>query len=505
MSGSTATSRIFSASIANWVGIGVSLITQIVFVPVFLNHWSAETYGVWLLILTFQGFAILIQGAHRDFVYHESLKLGRQNIDEAILQLSSALPIVALTSSFVFFVVYLQFEFTIIDTPFGITQSLEQDFLFSVMVLAFVLLVSGHYYGFLQGPIILLGYYPFITWLQVIKVFVTSIVPVFIVVLGGDLIDAAIGLAVTTFFVNLIATYLVLNLYKKENLKFSKPNFKLGLKQFTNSAWVLTRYASDIFRQDGIRFFLMNSGGATGVTQFATNRTVANLAKKGMTSLTGPILPELMRYINERKQLEIQASLALLWLMLCFVIAPSFIILQLFVEPLFEIWTAGAIEFHPMLFSVFSSSILMMILGQPAGSILSGNNLFKVQLAISLIALAGLILTIYFFSQTLGVLSAGLSLLVAETVVMSLSVWKANNWMTSKQLNWPWKYFLLSFLSVGLTVISLLLIADGLVITMSVPFILFLQFAIAIKFWQLMPSLAKEKVYNLLNKLRIRK
>ncbi|WP_460312840.1 lipopolysaccharide biosynthesis protein [Aliiglaciecola aliphaticivorans] len=505
MSGSTATSRIFSASIANWVGIVLSLLTQIVFVPVYLSHWSAETYGVWLLLITFIGFAGLMQGAHRDFIYHESLKLGRQHIDKVVLQLFSALPIVGLTSLIVFFVVYLQFQFSIVDSSFGLNPESKQDFLLSAMILAFVLLISGHYYGFLLGPVILLGYYPFITWMKVGIAFFTSTIPVFIVVFGGELIDAVIGLAVTTFFVNLIASYLVLNIYKKENLKFSKPNLKLGLKQFTNSTWMLAKHTSDMFRQVGIRFLILPFVGAAAVAQFATNRTVANVAQQSMASLTGPILPELMRYIHEKKQLETQASLALLWLMLCFVIAPGFIVLQLFVEPLFEIWTAGAIEFHPMLFSTLSSSILIMVLAQPAESILRGNNLYKVQLAISLIALAGLILTIYIFSQTFGVLSAGIGLLVAETMVMSLSVWKAHNWMTSKQLNWPWQYFLLSFLSVGLTVISLLLIAYELVATISVAFILLLQFTIAIKFWQLMPPLAKEKVYKILNKLGIRK
>ncbi|MDO6749597.1 hypothetical protein, partial [Gilvimarinus sp. 1_MG-2023] len=87
-----------------------------------------------------------------------------------------------------------------------------------------------------------------------------------------------------------------------------------------------------------------------------------------------PILPELMRYVHEKKQVEIQATLAVLWLMLCFFLAPGFVILQLFVEPLFEIWTAGAIKFDPVLFAVLSSSILVVVLAQSSESILRGNN-----------------------------------------------------------------------------------------------------------------------------------
>ncbi|MDP2608072.1 MULTISPECIES: hypothetical protein [unclassified Oceanobacter] len=505
MANSTAIGRMFSASLANWVGIGVSLLSQIAFVPIFLSHWGAETYGVWLLFLAFLGFAGLIQGAHRDFIYYESLKLGKQNIDKVCLQLSSALPIVVLTSFVVFLVVYLQFEYSIIDSSFGLSEELRQDFLLSAMILVLVLMVSSNYYGFLLGPVILLGYYPFITWSKVIMAFVVSITPVFVVVFGGGLIDAVIGWAIATFFVNMIAIYIVLGLYKKENIKLSKPCFRLGLKQFSNSIWVLVKYTSDMFRQAGIRFLIINFVGATAVAQFATNRTVANVAQQGIGSLVGPILPELMRYVHEKKQVEIQATLALLWLMLCFFIAPGFVILQLFVEPLFEIWTAGAIKFDPVLFAVLSSSILVVVLAQSSESILRGNNLYKIQLVISLTVLLSLFLVVYFSSHALGVLSAGLGLLVSETVAMCLSVWRAKKWMASKQLKWPWQYFLLSSLSVGLTVTGLLLIAYNVVPNMAVVFILLLQFIIAIKFWQLMPLLAKEKAYRLLNKLGIKK
>ena len=502
---STATSRIFSASVANWVGIGISLFTQIVFVPIFLNHWSVETYGVWLLILTFLTFARLFHEAHRDFIYHEGLKHGKDNIDKVCLQLFSALPIVFLVSFLSFIVVYLQFEFKFIDTTFGLSTELQEPFLFSILLLTFVLFVPGQYFGFLKGPLILLGYLPYFTWINAGMAFANSITPILIVIYGGELVDAVIGLAVTTALVNLLVIYLVLNLYKKEGLKLLKPNYKLGLSNFVNSFWVLAKHTSDTIRHVGIRFLLLNYVSATAVTQFATNRTVVNIAKQGMSSLTGPILPEMMRYMHDKKELEIKATIALLWLLLCFFIAPCLIILQLNIGPLFEIWTAGAVDFDPKLFSLFSSSILMMILGQPASGILSGNNLFKVQLLISLIAVSGLLITIYSFYESLGILSAGLSLLVAETIVMIFSVWKAYDLMIKKNLNWPWQYFLLSFFSVCLTIFCLLAIAHGLATKVLITFVFLLQSTIAITFWKLMPALAKEKFYKLLNRFRIRK
>lgn len=505
MSNSTATSRIFSASLANWVGIGVSLLTQIVFVPIFLSHWSAEIYGVWLLLLSFLGFAGLIQGAHRDFIYHESLKLGKNNLEQVCLQLSSALPLVVLSSFIVFLIVYFQFEYSIIDLSFGLDEALKEDFLFSAMMLALVLFVVGNYYGFLLGPVVLLGYYPFITWLKVGIAFFTSIVPVIVVMFDGQLTDAVIGLVASTFIAKLVAIFWVLRLYKKENIQLPKPNFKLGLMQFARSAWILAKYVSDTFRQTGIRFLITPFLGSAAVAQFATNRTIANVAQQGITSLVGPILPELMRYAHERKQVEVQATLALLWIMLCFVIAPGFIVLQLLIEPFFEVWTRGAIEFDSVLFVTLSSSILVMILAQPADSILRGNNLYKIQLSISVMALVCLVFIIYIFSNSLGVLAAGAGLFVSETLVLCLSVWKAQEWMQKRELRWPWQYFLLSLFSVGLTLIALILIAYEIEPFISAGVVLTLQFAVAIKFWQLMPSLAKEKAYRLLNKIGVRK
>jgi O-antigen/teichoic acid export membrane protein len=504
-SDSTATNRIFSASLANWIGIAVTLLTQIAFVPIYLSHWSADVYGVWLLLYAFMGLAGLIQSSHRDFIYYESLKLGKQNLEKVTLQLTSALPIVVLISFLVFSAIYLQFEYKIIDTEFGLTNELLADFLYSALILAFVLLIAGNYYGFLLGPIILLGYYPYITWLKVVMAFITATTPVITISLGGGLIEAVFTLAATIFLVNTIAIFLVLNIYKKEGIKLSKPKSRLGVNQFFKSSWLLAKNFSDTFRQLGIRFLIIPFVGPGAVTQFATNRTVANVALQGLNSLTGPIMPELMRFVNERKQQEINTTLALVWLMLCFVMAPGFVLLQLYIEPLFQVWTVGAIEFHPPLFAVLSSSILMITLAQPAESILRGNNLYKTQLVISLIALTFLVMTVFIFANSIGLLSAGLGLLVAEFVGMGLAIWKAQEWLKGNQLLWPWQGFNLSLISVVLTTASLLLIAYQLLPKISAVIIICLQLFIAYLFWSQMPQIAKEKASLLFSKFRFQK
>jgi hypothetical protein len=72
----TSVSRILSASAASWVRIGVTVITQIALVPLYLGAWDANTYGAWLLLQAVWAAVSIIDLAHHDYVGYECLRLG---------------------------------------------------------------------------------------------------------------------------------------------------------------------------------------------------------------------------------------------------------------------------------------------------------------------------------------------------------------------------------------------------------------------------------------------
>ena len=76
--------RLVSASIASWIRIGVTVISQVALVPIYLQRWDHATYGSWLAIQTIYGFMTLCDISHHDFLGFEFLRLGRHPKDAAI-------------------------------------------------------------------------------------------------------------------------------------------------------------------------------------------------------------------------------------------------------------------------------------------------------------------------------------------------------------------------------------------------------------------------------------
>src|SRR5690606_33493061 len=71
--------RLISGSAASWAQIGITFITQMLLVPVYLSYWDVATYGLWLAILTLGYLLIALDFGHQEFLAYELLRIGKQN------------------------------------------------------------------------------------------------------------------------------------------------------------------------------------------------------------------------------------------------------------------------------------------------------------------------------------------------------------------------------------------------------------------------------------------
>ena len=76
----SAAARLISGSVAAWAQIAVNMVAQIVLVPIYLNYWSVDTYGVWLAIQGIMSALSMLDMGHQNFMGYEFLRIGRQNI-----------------------------------------------------------------------------------------------------------------------------------------------------------------------------------------------------------------------------------------------------------------------------------------------------------------------------------------------------------------------------------------------------------------------------------------
>ena len=255
----------------------------------------------------------------------------------------------------------------------------------------------------------------------------------------------------------------------------------------------------ELLRQHGVRVILLPLAGMTELATFATIRTGANFAQQGLNTITGPLMPELMRFLRERDQARTESAFGTVWLVLCTILSPMVIVAQWIMPAIYPLWTQGKLRYDPWLFGVLSISILVFALAQPAMAIMRGNNLLRVQLWISLMAAFICVAGMAVLVPITGIRGAGVALLLAECACMVAYVWQAKNWLSSQGLSWPFRAFWAVALSVIVTAGGVALLAalpqDKAVLIMIS--ILAVQAFTALFYWTHLPDIARQRARQL--------
>lgn len=490
--------RVLSGSIASWCSIILGFIAQIITVPVFLAKWNAHVYGQWLALLSFFTLIQLIDTAHQTYIGNEVLKIGANNIKQLKQTLFSAIAVSIPFGLLQVFVLFFLFYFTGFDSFLIHQFSFEPDFInnMRILIIAHSVMwsVFGSAGGMLVRGLIPFGYYPKMAWWGVYIQSVTIFMPAITLLLGWNFLQVGLSLIIATALVNVHLSFEFYKLYSKIGLRFDSWSIKLGLYNFKKSQFIIYRNILEIFRNQGLRLLLAPLSGVSGLATFATIRTGANVALQGLSTITNPLMPELMRFLNQRDQARSETAFGTVWVVVVFILSPGVAILQAIVEPLFLIWTQGKILFDPLLFAILSLGVLVYGVAQPAMAVVTGNNLLKSQFLVSLIAAFLVIGGMFILVSKIGLVGVGLSLLAAEVVSAIGYIIIARHWLNQNGMLWPKRPASFVFLSVCIAACSMglmILFPQFKLLVLGVSMVFF--FWNGIRYWQLLPSIATQR------------
>jgi O-antigen/teichoic acid export membrane protein len=331
---------------------------------------------------------------------------------------------------------------------------------------------------------------------------VKNIMPAIAVVLGADLLITALVLAVSTILFNIPIYLDMFRLMRKNEITMRRPSLKLSYVNFIRSTAVAGKLLLENARQQGVRLVLAPLSGATALAAFSTMRTGSNVALQGLNTITNPLMPDLMRFLHARDQERSEAAFGTVWIVVVALMAPAVVILQVFIEPLFTLWTQGQIAFDPILFALLSITILIYAVTQPAMAVVMGNNLMRPQLFLSLAAAVVVIGGIVVLVPWLGILGAGVALLAAEVVASIGYTINAKDWLARHSLIWPSPSFMIGVISVLIAAVSM----GSMIIFPHAKWLIFCVTQILFiwnlwRFWQVLPELVSHRVIIMLGNL----
>lgn len=302
------------------------------------------------------------------------------------------------------------------------------------------------------------GHFPITAWWGVLFAIVSAVGPLISVISGGDLLEASIALTAACFIYAVGLYTQLFVLLRRERVRILKPSFSLGYANFLLAMPLLGKSLLENVRQQGVRLLIAPLAGPVGLAAFSTMRTGANVALQGLNTIIHPLLPDLMRFLHDRDQGRSEAGFATVWIVVVMFIAPGVVVLQTVVEPLYVFWTQGKIHFDPTLFALLSLGVLVYAVFQPAMAVVIGNNLTKIQLALAAISAVIVFGFIGILVPEIGIIGAGIALLLAE-IAAAVGYWMyARRWLDQNEMKWPGHSFNLALVSVFIAAAALALI-----------------------------------------------
>ncbi|BAV04285.1 polysaccharide biosynthesis protein [Filimonas lacunae] len=479
-------------------------------IPIYLSHWSVNVYGIWLAIQALVTVLSTLDKGHQNYLGFEFLKIGADKKKELSINLWSSIEVGLWTGLLEVLViagiVYSGLLMPMLGETSADNSQLVKDAGIVLLLQGIIWWITGSIGGILVRSLSPFGYYARMSWWGVWSAVITSIAPLIPVIMGKGLLEAGIAMAVATVVYNIPMFFDMFRLLKKEgvSISFSQKSSKLGWRNFFHSLALSGKDLLENLRQQGIRVILAPLSGATAMAAFSTIRTGANIALQGLGTLTNPLMPELMRFLNQRDQERMEASFGTVWMVLIAILTPGVLILQAFAPALFHVWTKGKITFDPLLFAILSLGVLVYAQAQPAMTIMRGNNLLRSQLIISILSALVVLAGMFTLVPMVGIVGAGIALLASELVATQGYKMVAHKWLVQHGLKWPAQASRIAHLSVLIaTVFSTLM-----VLFPQHAYIILVVSLIAVGinvrwYWKRLPVLVIQKTNGLLKKIPV--
>lgn len=407
--------------------------------PIYLSFWDAQTYGVWLILLGMVGYLALISTAYQQYTYGEVLKCGPQD-SEAVRTIYRTSLVIAVA------IALIEFAAVAALAPVAAAAAIPDESVAGtastvaliIVLFAMLNLATMPFGAITARTLTIYGHYPAMAAWSLLRTTSSLFLPAIAVAFGADLRTAGIVLIASHSVPATLALASWARLAKRQGLfEPTQLDWRMGMRNIVYCLPLAGRIFIDSFRQQGFRLVLGAYAGASAVTALATMRTFANVLHQGLTTITAPLMPELMRYVLNRDQDRMEGAFAIVWLSLFVFLVPGVLLLCLVAEPLFVFWTRGAVTFDPVLFLTLLVAVLIFAAGQPALAILQGRNRVAWQIGVSITGAACLGAFAVALVPPMGIRGAGFALLAAEIGAGALAVIGATRTLANLGLRFP--------------------------------------------------------------------
>jgi O-antigen/teichoic acid export membrane protein len=407
--------RVAAGVAAHFYAQGVTILTQLATLPIFLARWSTEEYGQWIMLsavpiyLTVADFGIVTAAGNL-----MSMHKAREEIEElnrvfksSIFIIVAVVPVLAVLTS-----VPLLF--------FGFGLNIDQRGALAALILASLLNVACGLFDSAYRPF---GKYPKVTVLLTTARVADWIGTVCGLYIGGSLTSAALGLLSGRIF-SCIAMFLFARRDVPE-LKWNidKVDGKLARQLIRNGIGFLSFPIGNLLTLQGMVVLVGAQLGGGAVALFNSSRTLARLLAQLAILTAKALAPEISRLYGAGKDREADALIKqLMWTILPLTIVGA-VGLEILGPALLEKWSRGKIAFDRTVFTWLVAGAICAAYWQIRSTKLTATNRHSLLATMFLIVSASALVIAYFTEKHFGIVSAAASTCLVELGMVFCTTW----------------------------------------------------------------------------------
>jgi O-antigen/teichoic acid export membrane protein len=408
--------RVFSSTIANAITFITLIFQNIVLVPILLENWGKEKYGIWIIIFNFFSLLHIFDTGHHNYVGNEFNKYYYSDKIMGELVLGSGI-VISLGIGLVEFLVTIGLVSlgTFAETVVGIPATFgEQEAKWGLVVLVGMWFLMGGVGGLLVRIILPLGLMTEMLYISLI----IKVAQALVLLAGASLQWTILHTCLAFSLAQIIYTLGVsIFIYKKMPEFFpwwKRVSWKVGLRNLSRSFVLTANGMLEQLSTNGLILLISNFRGPAAVPLFSTMRTVANTALQGTNMVIQSLHPDLIRFHSSGQPEKVEQVLIFNWLFTGSLVNLGLLALQLVAQPLYIWWTKGALEFDLSLLNWLILGVAIANFNRGPLMYLQGMNHLR---SMSLVSTSRFLLVAsisLFFVKMWGLSALGASLVVAE-------------------------------------------------------------------------------------------
>lgn len=410
---SGAAGRIARGLAANIGGMGITLVIQLVTVPVFLAAWGVPTYGEWLVLSAVPTYVALSDLSFSSVAGNSMVMLeaAGKRTDAVTLGRRLWSIVTVMTGIAVLAAVAIALVF---GGAFGNGAAIPASEARIVLAALFLQVAVGNQYGVLDAWYRAAGRYPLGTTMRQLGRLLE-----FGTLIGAVLIGARPGMAAMAFLAGSSAGFAVSWVVLRWAVPWStfrpeRPHLRTFRELLAPGVAYTAFPIGNALSLQGLTIVVGSTLGVAAVVVFSTTRTITRVALQAMSSINGAIWPELSRSVGSDRVEEARAILRRAT-QVSLAVSLSLVVLLALLGPLIiRSWTHSIVDPPRELLYV----LLLVVVGNSVSNTLStvlfATNQHKRLAVVYLLGVVAAVLAAIPLSSALGLPGTAMALLAIE-------------------------------------------------------------------------------------------